>query len=181
MNRFVLPLIAVVALSWGALSASAQTTRPAAPIHLALATVVQDGQKLIQITATRAGKPVSGLTVTLSVQRLFGRMKLGHDQTYDDGTAYVPFPTDLPGGPKGQLKLYAQVTAPAADAAVTAQATVGGAVVVPAVAKPFPRALWSPRPPLLLAIVIVGLMLGVWLTYAYVVLQMVLIRKGALT
>jgi hypothetical protein len=175
--RTWLPAVAAVLALAGLVRGAAPTTQPA-PVTIALASVVQDHQKLIQATATREGKPVAGLTLNFGVRRWFGTMILGHDQTYDDGTAYMPFPGDLPGGPQGRLDVIVQVTAPAADVGASGQALFGGAAVVPMVPEPFPRTLWAPRPPVLLVGVIALILAVVWVIYAYVVLQLFLLRKG---
>jgi hypothetical protein len=147
-------------------------------VDITLATVVQDHQRLIQATATQAGKPATGLTLSFGVQRQFGTLILGQDQTFDDGTALVPFPADLPGGPQGQLDVVVRVTAPAPLAGAFGRARLAGAAAAPVVAEPFPRTLWAPRPPVLLVTVIVLLLAVVWLIYAYIVLQLILLRKG---
>jgi hypothetical protein len=54
---------------------------------------------------------------------------------------------------------------------------VDGALPAAAAADVLPRALWSDRAPLGIVAVIVALLLIVWATYAFVVLQLVRIRS----
>ncbi len=53
----------------------------------------------------------------------------------------------------------------------------GGKVI--AIAESFPRALWAPQAPVGLIVTIMLLVGGAWGAYAFVVLQLVAIRKGA--
>ena len=154
------------------------TTRPAANVTLNV--VTEDREKLIRATITTSdGKPIENAAVQFFVRRTFGDLKLGEDKTLDDGTAAVPFPTGLPGGLTGELELCAEVKSPASYAGACAAITDNGGRVVKPAADPFPRALWAPHAPLPLLIVICSLVGGVWITYAFVVSQIIAIRKGA--
>ena len=152
-------------------------TQPSA--HVALAVVTEEGQKLIRATVTAAdGKPVENATVQFCVSRTFGDLKLGEDKTLDDGTAAVPFPVGLPGGPRGELALCAELKAPAPYAGACARITDASGLVVTPAAEPFPRALWAPHAPVPLLVVICSLLAGVWTTYVFVVSQVIAIWKG---
>jgi hypothetical protein len=146
--------------------------------RIVVESVTQDNQKLIGATVTLDGNPVAGANVRFLVKRTFGDMEIGKDVTFDDGTAFVPFPSDLPGGPEGRLDVTVRVTAPPSYAGALGQATLPGARAVQEVSEPFPRTLWAPQPPVTLVAVIAALVVGVWATYAYVVLQVLRIRKG---
>jgi hypothetical protein len=163
---------------------SAQTTtaatQPAAtqPAKVAIEVTTEDKDRIIRATVTAQGKPVENATVSFFVCRTFGNLKLGEDKTLDDGTAAVKFPLGLPGGPDGQLNLIALVSSPPYTGASAEIASPGG-IIVQSDPDPFPRALWSPHVPLWLLIAIGGLLAGVWSTYAFVVSQIIAIRKGA--
>jgi len=146
---------------------------------VALAVVTEDGQKLIRATVTQAGKPLESAAVEFSVRRSFGSLKLGNDTTLDDGTAAVKFPTGLPGNSAGELSLIAEVKTPPNLAGACAEIVSSGGTITPPDPDPFPRSLWSPRAPLPLLVVVFGLVVAVWSTYAYIVFQIVAIRKGA--
>jgi hypothetical protein len=142
-----------------------------------LATIVEDHQKMLRATVTAGGKPVENVTVAFYVKRTFGNLLLGTDQTLDDGTAAVAFPLGLPGGRTGRLEAFAHVQSPEKYAGAAGTATLEGGAIVPAEPDPFPRALWAPRAPLALIVTIMGLLMAVWFAYAYVVVQLLRIRK----
>ena len=133
---------------------------------------------MVVATAKLNAKPLANASVAFFVQRTFGRLSLGADTTLDDGTAAVALPTDLPGGANGQLQIIAEVKAAPSYAATEIRAELtGGTSKVPE-ADPFPRALWAPRAPLGLILTLVTLLSIVWSTYAFVITQLIKIRKG---
>ncbi len=173
----LLPATALVVCLVAA-AALAQTTAASAPsAEVKLVLVTEEGRQL-QATVSADGKPVEGATVVFTVQRTFGDLPIGKDQTLDDGTAQVPFPSDLPGGPTGELAVTATVQAPEKWAGATAKDVFPGAAKLATAAEPFPRALWAPRAPWLLVVTIAGLLLVVWCMYAYVATQLWAIARG---
>lgn len=148
-------------------------------ISLQIAT--EDNQKVIRATVTIDGKPLENATIDFFVKRTFGNLSIGHDQTLDDGTAAVPFPYDLPGGTTGKIQVFTVITNPQQYGAAHAEATFDGSRVIPLQKEEFPRALWSPRAPLVLILTIMFLVTAVWSTYVYVVVQLVKIRKGGIS
>jgi hypothetical protein len=157
-------------------AATGPTSAPSAEVSLQL--VTEDGEKLIRAVVTSGGKPVENATVSFGVKRTFGTMKVGEDHTLDDGSAAARFPADLPGGPTGELEVVAQVEAPAQFAPARAEARFEGAKKFVPAAKSLPRALWARRAPYALMAPIVVLLAGVWSAYAFVVSQILAIRKG---
>lgn len=159
----------------GALEAQSQSPQA----QIAITTSVEDGKKVIIATVTREGKPVENARVSLQVKRTFGPLTLGEDDTLDDGTAAVPFPADLPGDAEGKIHVSAQIKSPPEFAATRAEAALDGALKLRTEADPFPRALWSPRAPLGLVLTILTLLTIVWSTYAFVIVQLIKIKKCA--
>ena len=157
----------------------AGTPASAAAAKVEISTATEDGKRMLvaTVTATATGKPVEGARVALFVRRTFGNLPLGVEPTLDDGTAAVTFPLDLP-GPDGKLQIIAQVLAPEKYAGAMRETTVGGAAVVPEVDDPFPRAIWAPQAPLPLIISFGTLLVIVWSTYAFVLLQLRKIKAG---
>jgi len=152
---------------------------PAVPsATIALSQTVEEGRKQLVATLTLAGKPVPNAAISFGVRRTFGEMPIGADTTLDDGTAAIPFPTDLPGGSTGVLNLFATVTAPPQLAGIRSDLAMPGGKVV-ATELPFPRALWAPGAPVALVVTIFLLVAGAWGAYAFVILQLVAIAKGA--
>ncbi len=177
-------LAVIVAIGLGALlplaSARAQTSKPA--VTVGLKRTMEDKQEMLVATVMADGKPVTGATVLFSVQRSFGTLMLGEDQTLDDGTAAVAFPAGMPSGVKGDPMFRAVVRAPDAVAGTEVTMTFPGAMAVRPWTAEAPAALWSSRPPLAIVATIVTLLLIVWSTYGFVVAQLVelshLTRKG---
>jgi hypothetical protein len=147
---------------------------------ISITVVTEDKEKLVRATVLVDGKPVENAVVQFSAQRTFGNLKLGEDKTLDDGTAAVKFPVGLPGNAAGELVFVAEVKSPPTIAgACTDLTSPGGLPAPPPDANPFPRALWSPRAPIPLLAVLLTMFGGVWITYVFVVSQIVAIKKGA--
>jgi molybdopterin-containing oxidoreductase family membrane subunit len=156
-----------------------EATAPAPPAQISVTSGREEGKQVILATVTRAGKPLEGARVVLQVNRTFGNLTLGEDDTLADGTMALAFPADLPGGPEGKLRVIAQIKSPAEYAAVSAQATLDGALKVPPEADPFAPALWAPTAPLGLVITICSLLAIVWTVYAFVIAQLVRIKNSS--
>ena len=139
----------------------------------------EEGKKQLVATVKADGKPLENVQVTFKAQRLFGELILGTDKTLDDGTASIPLPVDLPGGTDGQLHITALTTATAKYAAGL------GTLSVPAPREALPsldpRSLAAAHAPYGLIATVVLTVGGVWLTYAYIVLQIVRLRKAGIT
>jgi hypothetical protein len=181
---------------------------PAAPL-LTLKTEVEDNKKMIVATVTRDGKPIEGIPVSFYVQRSFGKLVIGEDKTLEDGSAAIPAPEGLPGGPGGELKILAQATlpetaggevkastevaapttpaepaaspAPTAPQIIDAQFTLKGEAKILQEQEHVPRALWAPHAPFLLLATVTGILVAVWGSYAFVVSQIIKIKQGAKT
>ena len=155
------------AIPWSAVPA--QTAQGKAVIELTRTT--EDKKEMLVAKVTANGLPVKGATVAFSVRRTFGLMTLGEDQTLDDGTAAVAFPTALPGDAKGELTFRVALRSPPELDGSAADVKLAGAP-----ARPWPsvpqRALWSSRVPLVIPATIGFLMLCVWSTYAFVATQL---------
>jgi hypothetical protein len=155
------------------------TASAPAGVEVALSSTVEEGKKQLIATVKKDGKLLEGATVSFGAKRTFGRLVLGSDKTLDDGTAAVLFPTDLPGGPKGELELDAVVTAPLSLSGARTELTMTGGTIKETASEPFPRALWAPSAPVALIAVIAALLAGAWGSYLFVVMQLVAIRRGA--
>ena len=161
-------------------SAGAQSAPPA--VRIDLKRTIEDKQEMLVATVTANGHPVAGADVAISVVRTFGMIALGDDQTLDDGTAAVKYPTALPGDARGEQTFSVTLKSPPALAGPAVLVKLGGAEPVHADAAPVPRALWSSRVPLGLIGTILFLLLCVWSTYAFVASQLVAmyrLKEGA--
>jgi hypothetical protein len=158
-------------------TATRRATRPAATIVIEPAT--EEGKKVLHATVTVDGKPLRDAKVQFGVARTFGVLTLGEDATDDDGVAAVSFPLDLPGNERGELNIIATITSPAAYTGTRQAKVVNGAsAIVPPAHPTFPRALWAPRAPLPLLLSVLAAIGGVWITYAFVIAQVLAIRRG---
>lgn len=175
--KIMLALLAGL-LATAAPAQTTQATTQAATAQLKLQLVTEEGHKKIQATLTDNGKTIENATVAFFARRTFGELALGKDQTLDDGTAEIDFPADLPGNAAGELLVTAKVQIPGKYANVSAQATFGGAKIIPSTSDEYPRALWAPRAPWLLVITIVGILAAVWCVYSYVVAQLWAVYRG---
>ena len=146
---------------------------------ISITTAIEEGKTVVLATVTLEDKPAEGVQVAFFVERTFGLLPLGTEETLDDGTVAVPFPQGLPGGPTGELQVVAVIKAPPEYAGVRGRATLGGGVVIEPKLEPFPRAVWAPKSPLPLLLIIATLVGGVWCAYAYVFIQLLKIRKGS--
>jgi hypothetical protein len=153
-------------------SAIAQAQSPASAAKLELKRTTEDKQEMLVATVTVNGRPVKGAVVGFSVARMFGVMALGEDQTLDDGTAAVKYPSGLPGDAKGELAFSVVVKSPPALAGAPVLVTLGGAEPARASLAEVPRALWSSRAPLPIMVTILFLLTCVWSTYGFVVSQL---------
>jgi len=167
-------VVALLALT----ATSARAEQAPAALELSLRRATEDHADVVLALVLSAGQPVEGVAVKFYVRRTFGLLSIGTEETLDDGTAAVPFPARMPGGPTGELDVTAIVEATETHAAATARLRTAGGLVVTPEPNQFPRALWAPRAPLGLLVTILGLAGGVWLAYVFVITQLVRIRKG---
>jgi hypothetical protein len=156
---------------------AAPATQPRATV--AVSRVTEEGESLIKAVVLEGVTPVENASVVFEVKRTFGNLIIGEDKTLDDGSAAVKFPKDIPGGPAGELDVVVEVKSPPQVAGARAEVALDGGVKVSPADDGLPRALWAPHAPLELVIPIFLLLGAVWVTYAYVVTQLIAIRRGA--
>jgi hypothetical protein len=104
-------------------------------------------------------------------------MTLAQDTTRNDGTATVGFPVGLPGDAHGELKFRVTVQSPSDLITQPLEVMLPGGAPRSAWTANAPRALWSSRAPLPLVVTIIFLLLCVWITYSFVVIQLVAMRR----
>ncbi len=170
--------VSLLALGVGAPRAQAAENDVAVKPDLALSFSKEEGKPTLTATARLNGKPLENVKVAFFAERTFGLLLLGQDSTLDDGTAAVLFPSNLPGGPTGELNIAAEIKSPAKYAGVRIQMKFGGALKFQPQSQAFPRALWAPRAPVALLATLIILLATIWGAYAYVVNQLIQIRKG---
>jgi quinol-cytochrome oxidoreductase complex cytochrome b subunit len=127
--------------------------------RLALKVTTEEGKKMVVASVTLDGKPLEKVKVAFSVQGA-EPVEVGQDDTLDDGTAAIPFPAGVPGGPKGELKIAAIVKSPAPHEGVAVEETFLGGVPVPACP-------WGPTSPRAIALASITLLAGVITTVLF--------------
>jgi len=178
LTLFILTVTAMFGVTTLAdVPATQPATRPAGT-QLTVERTVEDGIDLLLVTATDSdGQPLEGVTVGAYIKRLFGELVIGRETTFDDGTAYITLPKDLPPAKSGRLSIFVRVIEPQDLAGTQAQIDVTGAPT--AEVAPFPhRALWASHAPWSLIATLTVLLGGVWLTYGFVFYQVRCLRKG---
>ena len=158
--------------------ARAEEVIAAAKPDITLSFSQEENKPTLTATVRLNGKALENVKVAFFVERTFGRLLLGQDVTLDDGTAAVAFPSDLPGGPTGELNVRAEIKTPAAYAGIRTEGRFSGARKFQPERHAFPRALWAPRAPVGLLLTLFVLLGTVWGAYAYVVSQLIHIKKG---
>ena len=161
----------------GADRAQAQSVQ-AGTVQVALSRQTKEDEDQLVATVTVDGRPLSGAQVAFTVARTFSPMALGEAETGDDGTAYVEYPSTLPGNAAGELAIVAEILSPERYVGVRGEAAMPGAAshAETTSSKP-PRALWSSRAPLGVIISLSSLLAVVWSTYVFVIRQLVNIKK----
>ena len=152
------------------------STGPVPTIHVTPR--LEEGKRMVGATVTLQDKPLVGAKVSFFVERTFGSLDIGHDETLDDGVAAVRFPEGLPGGTTGKLHIIAKVAGTAQYAPASGDSVVTSDVIVVPDPDPFPRAIWSPHAPIPLILTLAIALGGVWTTYTFVFFQLRAIRKA---
>lgn len=106
-------------------------TRPAEPedavaLETALSVENEEGRKMVIASVSQGGKPREGVKVAFFVEVEAELSALGQDETLGDGTAAVPFPQGIPGGPEGELRFVAETKEPAGPRSRAAATFLGG-------------------------------------------------------
>jgi hypothetical protein len=134
-----------------------------------------------KINADGSETPLSGETVTVSVQRMFSKLPIGDASLDEAGLGTVEFPNNLPGDSIGNLQVVAFIseheTYGSLETAVQAQWGIPKEKVLVT-----HRALWTQIAPMWMIVSLTILLIGVWAHYTYVAIQLIYIKiKGKKT
>lgn len=178
MRQVILILVAVAV--FGTSTVAQQAATQPAGTQLTVERTVEEGIDLLLVTAVDSdGQPLEGVVVAAYVNRLFGELVIGRETTFDDGTAFIPLPKDLPPSESGRLSILVRVTEPQDRAGTQTEIEITGVPIAGADEPPFPhRALWASHAPFSLMATLAVLLGGVWSTYAFVLYQVRCLRKG---
>lgn len=149
---------------------------PQQVVTISVEGVERDGSRSLRAQVS-GSSPLDGMTVRFFAQRLFGLLPLGEAEADEQGIASIPFPKDLPGDAEGNVEVVAKAEDEDGIESIGRVVIVSWGLPVSAHQDPFPRALWAPRAPRGLIAVTCVLFGGVWLTYGYVLSQLVRIRR----
>jgi hypothetical protein len=132
--------------------------------------------KLVDLS-TGAETPIAETNVAVYVKRLFNPLKVGEGATDEAGEVAVTVPNNLPGDSKGLLSLIAKVEDNENFGNMEAVSTQKWGVPVTDKVSSFPRALWSPNPPIWMLVTFIILMTTVWGHYIVIVYELFRLRK----
>lgn len=134
--------------------------------------------KALDSTATFI--PVEDISTKLYVERMFGNLLISDDMeaTDEDGMLSINFPSDIPGDKKGKLTVIAQIEDDDDYGTLMIKKTVEWGTPLIIDEKLNKRELWSARAntPIYLLVIINAMIVGIWGTIAYIILQINRIR-----
>lgn len=161
---------------------------PVTKAKISIDTVYEDGIRSIAVSVMKyendAWVPANEVEMIVGVQRLGGVLSAGEENTYttdSSGVVTVEFnKKNLPGNDKGEIQLVARVDDNEFFGNLLVEKTVGWGV--PGVHDDSfftKRSLWSRgnRPPYWLMFMATGIIIAVWGTLIYLVIQLFKIKK----
>lgn len=138
-------------------------------------TVMVEGYK---IDASGNETPLSGESVTVSVQRMFSRLPIGDVSLDETGKGSLEFPSDLPGDSLGNLQVVAFIAENETFGNIESSVTVQWGKPKQPLSM-IHRALWTQIAPMWMIVSLTFLLIGVWAHYVYVLAQIIKIKiKG---
>lgn len=134
---------------------------------------------LVKAVVNKITIPLKGAEGMLFVKRYFGNLQIGNaSKTDNEGIATFDFPKNLPGDKNGMLELIARVDDDIYGEVITSQKVkIGIPTNNPGLTEK--RAMWNvvSKAPIWLLITYFTILAGVWLTIAYVFLNILRIKK----
>ncbi len=147
------------------------------PARIVLEPIEEDSSRAMQITLLSGDEAVPDEDVSLFVNRMFSRLKVGEATTDEDGTATINVPMDLPGDAEGKLEIIALLEDHDDFGSVRSIMTPAWGDPVSDLSEKLPRALWSPYPPMWMIITFLVLMVAVWGHYVIIFLKLQKVKK----
>lgn len=120
---------------------------------------------------------VSDVEILFYVPRLFSLLPIGDAYTNRHGQDEFEFPTDLPGGPKGELTIVSRIEEHEDFGTIEIREAVTWGIPVALNTSKQPRALFSRDAPIWMLITFIILMLGVWCHYFLIIFKLFQIRN----
>jgi hypothetical protein len=125
------------------------------------------------------GSPVSGEVVMLYVPRMFSLLPVGEVTLDDAGSAFLEFPSDLPGDKDGNLVLIARIEENGTYGNVEKRETIKWGVPTDYSVPVTHRALWTTIAPRWMIYSLSILLAGVWGHYLYAIIGLIRIKRDA--
>ncbi|MGB4849971.1 MAG: hypothetical protein WBP41_18745 [Saprospiraceae bacterium] len=152
------------------------------PAMLIMEPRTEDSTNLIDLKATADApggpKPIAAAKVSVFVKRMFSLLKVGEGETDEEGKVEIEFPKGLSGDDNGNVEITATIEETDQYGNLAASTTQKWGNPVSSAFVESPRALWSPHPPTWMVITFFILMGAVWIHYAIVIYNMVMIKRG---
>lgn len=166
-------ILVALLLSWGNLFAQEQVAK------MTLNFVKEDSLNICKVAVTSNDAPVKDVEVKLYVKRLFSLLPIGSAVATDEsGVASFEFPNDIPADLNGKLTVYAKIEDDENFGSVETQGEVDWGTPRQEVSV-MERSLAGSRgnAPIYFIVVSNLIIIGIWGTLLYVVLQLFKIRK----
>lgn len=176
MNIFRTVSIVVILITFSEFNLKAQEKE--ASIEFTFAK--EDTLLLCNLLVTSEGVPAPDVSVKLYVKRLFGLLPVGDEATTDEnGMASIEFPKDIPGDEKNILEVVAKIEDDENYGTIEASSTVNWGIPKKMVGNISERSLAGSRSnaPIYFIVVSNLIIIGIWGTLLYVVLQVFKIKK----
>jgi len=157
----------------------------AKPATLEVSFDIKDSVRYIKVAGTakdRGGIPVplAGESVKMYVPSLFRPLPIGEITLDKDGTGKLIFPGTLIGDSLGNITIIAQIEESDVYGNVIARNSIPWAVPRHAIQAERPATeIWTPVAPVWMIITLIFLLTGVWVHYAYAVIQLVRIKRSS--
>jgi len=148
---------------------------------ISLEFLLVDTIKTVKVTASKINKddtesPLTGETVTISIQRMFSRLPISDVTIGDDGTATAEFPLKIPGDSLGNVDVVAFIAENEIYGNSESSDTIKWGIPKQEVLITH-RALWTQIAPMWMIVSLTILLIGVWAHYLYVIIQLILVRN----
>ena len=142
---------------------------------------VEDSVKMCNVHATSSDSSISGVEVKLYVKRLFSLLPIGEGETTDEeGNAKFVFPSDIPADLNGKIEVIAKVEDDENYGSTEAKVESNWCVPRKEIGE-LERSLAGSREnaPIYFIVVSNLIIIGIWGTLVYVVLQLFKLRRSS--
>jgi len=133
--------------------------------------------KVDEILANGDKQPLNEVEMHIFVARMFSHLPVG-TITLAEGEGTLEFPNDIPGNTKGDIIIIAKFEEDEQFGTVIKSDTITWGIPTDHHTAYSPRSLWTQVAPVWMIVTLSIMLLGVWGHYMYVIVQLVLLKKG---